>query len=138
MIDIYGGKLSDPDQFTAEPAKVPRDFTLTASQLLTSQAVTVRGHHAYFVVLRLMATFTGAFRTQIRTSETYGYHSNGLAGGNDRVRNECMWGTAARPHVLAVAMIVPANSALLLDLEDISVAGNTLHLVFDGIKLYRK
>lgn len=137
MIDIYGGKL-DPDQFTALPFKYVRDITLTASQLLTSQAVSLRGREAYFLVLRLMATFTGAFRTQIRTSDTQAYHANGLSGGNDRVRNECLWGTAARPYVLPVAIVVPANSAILLDLEDISVATNTLHLVFDGVQLFRK
>ena len=136
-MNIFGNQMN-PDDFIYKPAKYLRDFVLTASQILTSQSVTLTGDEDFFCVLRLMSTQTGAWRSQIYVTASDRLNANGLNTGNDRCRNACQWGDASRPYVLPVAIIVPAKSAILLDLEDISVAGNTLHLVFDGLKAYRR
>lgn len=137
MIDIFGGQI-DPEQFVFKPFKYIRDITLTASQVLLAQSVNLRGTEAFFAILRLMAFSTSRFRTQLYTSTSQRYFANGAPGGNDRVRDDCLWGTSARPAVLPVAILVPGSSSIMLDLEDISADTNVLHLVFDGLQLFPK
>lgn len=137
MPDIFGGQI-DPSRFIFRTHKYLGDFTLQANQLLTAQQITLRGHEMYFAILRLMSTQTGPFRCQIYTSDSERYHSPSPGATNDRVANACLFGTASRPAVLPVAIIIPGSSAIVLDLEDISGASNSLHLVFEGVRMYPK
>ena len=59
-------------------------------------------------------------------------------GTTDRVRSVCYFGTAQRPAVLPVPIVIPGSSVISLDLEDVSNANNALHLVFEGVRLFPK
>jgi hypothetical protein len=136
--DYFGGQI-DPAAFIYRSHKYFGDFNLTANQLLTNQQITLRGSEAFFAIMRLMSTQTGNFRAQLYSSSTERYHHGGHSGATtDRVRGECLFGTASRPGVLPVPIIVPGDAAILLDLEDVSGGVNALHLVFDGTRMFRK
>jgi hypothetical protein len=140
--DYFGGQLDQHGGaagFLFRSHKYFGDFDLTALQVKNNQQITLRGPEAFFAIMRLMSTSTGAFRAQIYTSSTERYHSGGHAGATtDRVRGECLFGTASRPGVLPVPIIVPAHANIILDLEDVSNAVNSLHLVFDGCRLFAR
>jgi hypothetical protein len=149
-MDIFGGQL-DPNQFIFRPHKYLGDFNLLSTAhggpaVNTSLSVTLRGNEMFFIILRLMAVGLGAesglpihWRTQIYTSTSQRYHSSGIINGNDRVRDECLWGNASRPAVLPLAIIIPGSSSILLDLESLDLSQDALlHLVFDGIQAFPK
>ena len=135
MLDYFGNQL-DPNQFYFRSYKYFGDFTLTALQVLTGQTIALKGQEQYFAIMRLMSVSTGSFRASLYTSSSERYQSSTLQGTTDRVRGECMFGTASRPAVLPVPIVIPGSSTIQLDLEDVSNAGNTLHLVFEGARLF--
>ena len=137
QFDYFGNQL-DPAQFSARTGKYFYDGVLTSLQLLTNQSITLRGQEMYFAIMRLMYVSTGAFRSNLYTSTSERYTYGTINATTDRVRVECMYGTAQRPAVLPVPMIIPGSSQIMFDLEDVSAAGNTLHLVFEGVRLYPK
>jgi len=142
-MDIFGGQI-DPSQFIYRPYKYVADFSLTTLQLLTSQSVTLRGTEMFFAILRTMAVGVLAsdgvtavhWKTQLYTSTSQRYNGSGITNGNDRIRDECFWGTASRPYVLPIAIMIPGSSSILLDLENLASATVNLHLVFDGLQLF--
>jgi hypothetical protein len=86
--------------------------------------------------MRLMATSTSTFRAAFYTSSSERYTYGTLNGTTDRVRGECLYGTAQRPGVLEVPIVIPGSSSLMHDLEDLSNASNALHLVYSGARMY--
>lgn len=134
-MDYFGNQI-DISRFVAVTHKYIFDGSLLASQLLTAQRVNLNGNPMYFAIMRLMCVATGHFRCQIYTDSSNRYHSATIGATNDRVRDECLFGTASRPAVLPVPIIIPGTGGILLDLEDVSAAPNTLHLVFEGVNLY--
>lgn len=138
MFDYFGNQL-DPSRFYAKTGKYFIDITLTALQVLIGTTLSLRGQEQYFAIMRLMSVQTGAFRISIYTSTSERYQANTLTTGTtDRVRSECYFGTAQRPAVLPVPILVAGSSVLQLDTEDVSNAGNSLHLVFEGARLWPK
>ena len=129
--------ILDLDRYRPSTSKAIGDFTLVANQTLLNQRIEFKGSFEFFAVFRLMSVQTGAFRCRLATDESHRYSHAATAGGtNDRVRNECLFGTASRPAVLPVPLLIPRTNGILLDIEDVSGAGNTLHLVFEGVELY--
>lgn len=135
MMDYFGGQL-DPSQFQARPYKYFGDFTLTANQILSGQTITLRGQEMFFAIMRLMAVSTGPFRISLYSSTSERYQSGGLSTTTDRVRSECMFGSAQRPGVPPVPIVIPGSSTITQDLEDVSGANNSLHLVYEGVRLF--
>src|SRR5690349_13328047 len=76
------------------------DVTLTALQLLQNQRITVDAN-AWFVMQRTMTDQAASqFRFKFLDIQRGGYSSAGTsaaAGANDRVRNECLFGTGSLP-----------------------------------------
>ncbi len=134
-MDYFGNQL-DISKFIAVTHWYVGDFTLAALQLLTAQRITLDGNPLYFAIMRLMSNSTGRFRCQIATDTSQRYASASVGGLNERVRDDCLFGTASRPAVLPVPILVPGSGGILLDLEDISAAPNVLHLVFEGVQLF--
>lgn len=132
----YMGNQLDPSQYIARTGKYFGDFALAGNQLLTNQQITLRGQEMYFAIMRLMSTSTGSFRCSLYTSTSERYQAGSLGSTTDRVRGECYFGTASRPAVLPVPIVISGSSGILLDLEDVSGANNALHLVFEGARLY--
>jgi hypothetical protein len=140
VFDYFGNQL-DPSLYFARTGKYFFDTAgsgLTALQILLNQNITLRGQEMYFAIMRLMATSTGAFRASIYTSTSERYSYGTINATTDRVRGECLFGTAQRPAVLPVPIIIPGTSAIGIDLEDVSNATNALHLVFEGVRLFPK
>lgn len=137
MLDIFGGKI-DPSQYTFEAAMYFLDITLTASQLLTNQTIQLKAGEDFFFGLRRMSTQTGAFRIQIydTTSRRYVYNGTVTAATTDRARYETLFGTASRPGVMPIGQIF--IGAIIMDVEDISAAPNTLHIAFEGLAAFHR
>lgn len=135
MLNYFGNQL-DESQYRFETFKYFGDFTLTALQLLTQQAITLKGQEDYFAIMRLMSVSTGAFRVSIYDSTAHRYSSGTFNATTDRVRSECMYGTASRPGVLPVPIVIAGAGVINHDLEDVSNSGNTLHLVYEGVRMY--
>lgn len=135
QFDYFGNQL-DPSKFQARTGWYFGDFSLLASQVLNNQQITLRGTEMFFAVMRLMSVQTGAFRINLYTSTSERYMYNTMGASNDRVRYEAVFGTAQRPGVLPVPIIIPGSSSILFDLEDVTAAPNTLHLVFGGVRLF--
>jgi len=135
QFDYFGNQI-DPSKFIARTGWYFGDFTLTALQILNGQSITLRGQEALFAIMRLMSVQTGSFRISLYTNTSERYMYNTINASNDRVRNEAVFGTAQRPGVLPVPIIIPGSSQILFDLEDVSNAGNALHLVYGGVRLF--
>jgi hypothetical protein len=139
QFDYFGNQL-DPSAYQARTGKYFYDTSpyLTPLQLLTNQSITLRGQEMYFAIMRLMCVNTGNFRSNLYTSTSERYTYGTITATSDRVLNACLYGTAQRPAVLPVPIIIPGTSQIMFDLEDTSNANNTLHLVFEGVRLFPK
>lgn len=109
--------------------------TLTANQVLLNQRIVVNGD-AIFRVKLLTLTKTGDFRIRLFDSNGRYYSSSGEGGTNDRVRDSCLFGTGALPVLVVPHIEVPPSGFIGFDLEDVSNANNTIHLCFEGAKVY--
>lgn len=135
MLDYFGNQI-DPNQYVWKPGKYFGDFTLTSLQILTNQAIQLRGQEQYFAIFKLMSTQTAAFRAKIYTPGASDALPSNSFGTTDRCRSECLYGTASRPGVLPGVFLIPGSSSILHDLEEILGAGNTLHLVYEGWRMF--
>lgn len=138
----YFGNQRDPSgrlfsqSYQRTPGKYFGDFTLTSQQLVMNNSITLKGQEDYFAICRLMSHQTGTFRACLHIANGDRFSWGPINGSTDRTWNDCMFGTASRPAVLPVPIIIPGSSTIYLDLEDTSVAGNTVHAVFEGFCLY--
>ncbi len=146
MTDYFGGR-SDPQGRPFASAYVPDphfyfgDFTVGALATLTRQTIALSGEEDYFAICRLTAVSSGSFRAKIYfATDGKSLTSGGTIGGTtDRARSECLFGTASRPAVLPVPVIIPGRSTIYLDLEDVANNGNNaIHPVFSGVRLNLK
>lgn len=137
QFDYFGNQLN-PAAFQARTGKYFQDITLTALQIQTNLSITLRGQEMYFAIMRLYSVQTGTFRFSLYTSTSERYQYGTLNATTDRVLNACYFGTAQRPAVLPVPIIIPGSSQIMFDIEDTSNAGNSVHVVFEGVRLYPK
>lgn len=107
----------------------PYQVTLTASQALTDQSVIIDSD-SDFLVLALAGTQTGNYRMNFKSG-------NGRYVAQSQLRNANIVGTGQFPVPLPKPLLVPARGRLGIDITDLSVASNTVELVFIGIRLYR-
>jgi len=134
VLDYFGNQI-DPSQYVWKPGKYFSDFTLTSLQLLTNQAIQLRGQEQYFAIFKLMSVQTNPFRVKLYTTGGDTIPANS-AGTTDRIRSECLYGTASLPAVLPGVLLIPGSGSILHDLEEILTAGNSLHLVYEGWRLF--
>ena len=120
-----------------EPHWYIGDFSLTAGEQ-RREHIWLRGGEDYFCFDVAHSVSSGAFRCALRTGEGNAPISTaGTVGGlNDRVRNECLFGSVTKPARLPKPLLVPGSAAIIMDLEDVSGAPNTLHLVFPGVQIF--
>lgn len=107
----------------------PYQVALTANQALTDQSVIIDAD-SDFLVLGLAGTQTGAYRVNFKSG-------NGRYVAQSQLRNANIVGTGQFPVALPKPVLVPARGRLGIDITDLSGAGNTIELVFIGIRLYR-
>jgi len=107
----------------------------TNSGLLQNQKITSDSAQAWFVLQRLMTDQSaGSFRFQIYPDGGQaGYSSTGIGGAaNNRIRNECLFGTGSLPFIIGVPMIYPPQGNIVFDIQNLSASPVTAHLVFAG------
>lgn len=116
-----------------------KDVSLTSLQTLLTQRITIDSNQGWFVCTRRMTDqAAGQFRFNIYPDGGQtGYSSTGLGGATDnRVKNECWFGTGNLPYIVSPPMIWPPQGNITFDIENL-IAGNiTVHLVFDGFLFF--
>ena len=109
---------------------------LTANQIVTSRIV-LDGEADFLFKLNCVSS-TGSFRIRLGTSDSGIWFSscgNVQGGGNDRVLSTLFFGNGQFPFPVVPHIWFPRSAALIMDLQDISAAGNTLEFAFHGSKL---
>ena len=109
---------------------VPPTGALTADQVLSGQTVQIQTDSDFELRAWYIATATGLF--QIRIGDATGYQfSSGyiLSTGISTDPSE--------PTVFSPQHPFPAGSRIMIDIQDLSGAGNTIQIVFKGVKRFR-
>ncbi len=121
--------LTPPAQqaYYEEPAALTFDATLTSNQNLPSQALNLDSD-GDFVLKAVCGTQTGAYSVRFRLP-------NGRYFPSTYTRNVNLIGTAQFPVPIEPPVVFPAGSQIIVDLIDLSGAGNTIQIVFYGAKL---
>jgi hypothetical protein len=116
-----------------------RDITLTSLQTRLTQRITIDSNAGWFVCTRRMSDqAAGQFRFNIYPDGGQtGYSSTGLGGATDnRVKNECWFGTGNLPYIVSPPMIWPPQGNITFDIENLTSGSLTVHLVFDGFLFF--
>lgn len=121
--------LTPPAQqaYYEEPSALTFDATLTANQNLPSQALNLDSD-GDFLLKAVCGTQTGAYSVRFRLP-------NGRYFPSTYTRNTNLIGTAQFPVPIEPPVVFPAGSQIIVDLIDLSGAGNTIQIVFYGAKL---
>jgi hypothetical protein len=119
-----------PRNYTDVDFTYPYDVVLTANQFLRDQSVSTTNDADFCIRGLVIATFTGAFNLRISDSQGF-YLSNGVIASANLI------GDAASPFVVFPELIIPAGGKIGIDIQDTSGAGNTIELLFRGVKRYR-
>lgn len=136
LFNVYGSPqfngLNDdsPAGFTDVDFTYPYDVVLTANQFLRDQAVSTTNDADFAVRGLVIATYTGAFNLRISDSQGF-YLSNGVIASANLI------GDAASPFVIFPELLIPAGGKIGIDIQDTSNAGNTIEILFRGVKRYR-
>ena len=103
-------------------------FVLTSLQALNQQQI-AQVLDSDFKAMFAMATSTGNFTSKIySSSDKRGY-------SNQQTHSALFWGTAQNPFPLLSPIYFKSQSAILLDLTDLSGAGNTIYVSLAGVEL---
>lgn len=103
-------------------------ITLTANQSLPDQSVIIDGDSDFFI-LEVHGTQTGNYLVNFRSN-------NGRSIAQVPIRNANLVGTGQFPIPLTKPLFVPARGRIAVDVEDLSGSGNTIELIFGGIRAY--
>lgn len=111
------------------------DVVLTASQILVAQSVVIHGD-ADFVWKAIAGVQSGNYRIRFGYGSSSYLSAGGAGATNDRVRNANIVGTAQFPFPVIPHIVIPRAGNILFDIEDLSVASNTVQIAFIGAKRY--
>lgn len=110
--------------------------TLTANQIFTTRVV-LDGEADFLLKLNTRSS-TGGFRIRLGTSDSGIWFSGAgvvQGGGNDRVLDSLIFGNGQFPFAIVPHIWFPRSSSLIMDIQDVSGAGNTIEFAFHGSKL---
>jgi len=116
-------------QFYDEPASYPFDVTLTANQALKDLSQFF-DRDSDFYWTGLVGTQTGAYNLRLQLP-------SGRFLSSAPVKNTNLVGTAQFPVPIFPAVRVPGGGKIGIEVTDTSGAGNTIQLVFIGIRRFR-
>jgi len=111
------------------------DIVLTALQNRPNEKVVMDGGAA-FRLKALSGTQTGAYRVRFRHASGEYMSSGGIQNSNDLVNNANMIGTAQFPFPIVPTTLFSASGHILIDIEDLSNAGNTVQICLIGANVY--
>ena len=116
-------------QFYEEPGDLVLDKVLTANQEALRQAVQV-DEDSDFLLLALVGNSTSTYNIVL-------YQANNRAVNSAYAKNTNYVGSANFPVPLLKELYYPAGASIRVDVKDTSGAGNTIQLIFKGIRRYR-
>jgi len=125
-------RVTDPQtayEYSVEPGPGVFDIVLTAAQEKKDLSQFFE-RDANFFWFGLHGNQTGAYSIQITLP-------NGRLFSAAPINNANLIGTADSPVLIWPGQMVPAGGKLGLVVKDLSGAGNTIQIVFDGVRLYR-
>lgn len=122
------GQVATPVHYRDISFDYVYDQTLTANQnLLDEQAI---NNDSDFAWRATVVNFnTGAFSVQFADSDWYNLSSAPVVSAN-------LAADPATPSVVYPEIIIPAGGIIKLNLTDLSGAGNTIQIIFRGVKRY--
>lgn len=106
------------------------DVVLTASQTLLAQSVSTTNDADFEIRAIVIAFSTGTFR--VRFSDSQGYYIS-----NSMVESANILGDASSPMPVFPGLLIPAGGQIGIDIQDTSGSGNTIEILFRGVKRYR-
>ena len=106
----------------------PFDIVLTALQLQNAQ-VSINNDSDFVWRAIVVNSFTGAFSVRFSDSDFYFLSSAPIVNAN----LQC---DAASPYPMFPEIIIPSGGRIGIDIADLSNAGNTIQLLFRGVKRY--
>lgn len=116
-------------QFSAEPGVEVFDLVMTANQIQTDLAQSFP-RDSSFLWTGLAGSSTSTYKLQIQLPD-------GTLLTSAQVKNANIVGTAQFPVPIFPAVQVPAGGQIKIPIiTDLSGAGNTIQLVFLGVRLY--
>ncbi len=104
------------------------DVVLTSEQLLTDSKP-IDNTSAFHWRAIIVVANTGAFRVRFSDSRMF-YLSNGF------INNTNLLGTPGNPWPVFPEVVIPPGGRIGVEIEDLSVAGNTIQLSFRGVRRY--
>lgn len=104
------------------------DVVLTASQALSTQ-VSINNDSDFVWRAVVNATSTGLFSVRFSDSDFYFLSNAPIVSTN-------LQGDAASPYPILPEIVIPSGGRIGVDITDLSVAGNTIQLLFRGVKRY--
>jgi hypothetical protein len=108
----------------------PPTGALSASQELAAQTVQIQTDSDFELRAWYISTATGLF--QIRIGDATGYQfSSGF------MLSTAISTDPSNPTVFSPQHPFPAGSRIMIDIQDLSAAPNTIQIVFKGVKRYR-
>jgi hypothetical protein len=133
----YGSKIPSDTEISDSMRK--RWFQYVFDDMVPANARVIKtfsaNADAFFLTKKLMAVKTGDFAVRASLS------SLGSRAISDKLINaDNMFGRAVRPNVLPKYQRIPypPNSIAQFELQDLSGANNTLQIVFEGVKVWRR
>lgn len=125
--EVYNGIPQAPDVVEA-PFDYIYDVVLTANQSLVDQTVSVDVDSDFELRGVLLAVNTGTFSMRWSDGQGYYVQSQELLDGNF---------SALTPYPSFPSLVIVAGGRIGVDITDLSAAGNTIQIVFRGVKVYR-
>ena len=119
-----------PAEYVDVDFTYPYDVVLTADQELLNQAVSTTNDADFAIRGIVIASATGSFNVRFSDSQGY-YISNGY------VASANLQADAASPNVVFPEILIPAGGRIGIDIQDTSDRGNTIQILFRGVKRYR-
>lgn len=117
------------EQYYVEAGAEPFDVVLTAKEIKKDLAQYFAGDST-FLWTGLAGTQTGTYRVQFTLPDNRQLSSAPINNSN-------VIGTAQFPVPIWPAVRIPAKGKIGLYIEDLSNAGNTVQIVFLGVRLYK-
>lgn len=105
------------------------DVTLTALQLARDQQVPIHTD-ADFLWRGILQSSTGVYA--VRFGDSQGYYLSSSLVANVNLSND-----PTRPTPIFPELFFPAGGRILVDIQDMSSAPNTVQVCFRGVKRYR-
>jgi hypothetical protein len=112
-----------------EPFEYVKDIILTALQV-TTESIDLQPDADFIARALFIATSTGPFKIRWSDSRQYFTSSN-------RIDSRNLSSDGAAPYPIVPELPLPANGRIGIDIENLSGAGNTIQLVFRGVKRFR-